>query len=173
MSLDMKIDARELQDVIRKFDRAGRVAGREARRTMTKSVNIIEEQVTGRTPKNTGKLQQSIDTDVSGSALTEITGKVFTPLVYGRPVEFGRKAGKWPPRDAIEYWVIRKGLAAPGKESRSVAFLIARAIGRGVSKGIMRPDGGAKMFTKGLKAARPHVERLWAALPGKIIARFK
>lgn len=44
-------------------------------------------------------------------------------------VEFGRGPGKAPPVDALIQWVQLKGLAGP-KNARSVAFVVARAIGR-------------------------------------------
>ena len=44
-------------------------------------------------------------------------------------VNYGRKAGKWPPLDVIRRWVELKGIAS-GKAVASVAFLIGRAIMR-------------------------------------------
>lgn len=53
---------------------------------------------------------------------------------YALYVEFGRKAGKRPPSDNILEWVINKGIATLDSGAKSVAFLIARSIGRKGSK---------------------------------------
>jgi hypothetical protein len=77
---------------------------------------------------------------------------VFNDSPYAGIIEFGRRPGaRMPPIDVIEHWVIRKGLAktvqkaagrkrsaakklaaayAAARESRSIAFVIARAIKR-------------------------------------------
>jgi len=52
---------------------------------------------------------------------------------YGEQLEFGRKPGKQPPSEAIEQWLIAKGIAARLEKDISVsslAYLIARKIGR-------------------------------------------
>lgn len=52
---------------------------------------------------------------------------------YGNQLEFGRKPGKQPPSEAIEQWLIGKGIAArleKGMTVSSLAYLIARKIGR-------------------------------------------
>ena len=56
-------------------------------------------------------------------------------LGYWRYVEYGRKAGKWPPLSAIERWIRIKPIvprAYGGRRvptTKSLAFLIARKIG--------------------------------------------
>lgn len=52
---------------------------------------------------------------------------------YGDQLEYGRKPGKQPPSEAIEQWLIAKGIAARLEKDISVsslAYLIARKIGR-------------------------------------------
>lgn len=44
-------------------------------------------------------------------------------------VEYGRRAGKFPPLDYIRQWV-RKKMKLEGREANSVGFLIARKIAR-------------------------------------------
>lgn len=51
------------------------------------------------------------------------------PTIYAYYVEFGRKAGKWPPFRYIYEWVRVSHLSADDKEARSTAFLIQRSIG--------------------------------------------
>lgn len=48
---------------------------------------------------------------------------------YAWFVEFGRRAGKFPPLDEIQQWVYKK-LHMDEKASRSVGFLIARKIAK-------------------------------------------
>lgn len=43
-------------------------------------------------------------------------------------MENGRKAGKFPPRNAILDWINQKGIVAEGISKNSLAFLIARKI---------------------------------------------
>lgn len=78
----------------------------------------------------TGHYAQGWQTTVTGHALQELTGKVTNACGYAVYVEYGRGPGKPPPLEPIMLWAKRKGLAAEERELRSVAFLIARAIGR-------------------------------------------
>lgn len=71
----------------------------------------------------TGAASASLDINKDGNDYV-ITGRGY---LYW--VNFGRKAGKFPPLDAIRRWVEIKGIAS-GKAVASVAFLIGRAIMR-------------------------------------------
>jgi len=62
----------------------------------------------------------------------------------------------------IELWVIRKGLAPEGPESRRAAFAIARAIGQGRSSGTA--NTGAHMVERGFEAAQPAILKLLTAM---------
>lgn len=60
-------------------------------------------------------------------------GAVILQESYGDQLEFGRKPGKQPPSEAIEQWLIAKGIAARLEKDMTVsslAYLIARKIGR-------------------------------------------
>lgn len=50
-------------------------------------------------------------------------------MMYAYYVEFGRRAGKWPPFRFIYEWVRVRHMTADDKEARSIAFLIQRSIG--------------------------------------------
>jgi len=167
---DYTVRIEGLDELRRRFAESPELMERETRRALRVSIDHIEEQVAGRTPVNTGQLRGSTATEIRGSK-TDLRGIVGTPLIYGLPVEMGREPGKMPPVDAIEYWVIRKGIASP-PESRSVAFLIARAIGAGTSRGIMRPGGGARMFEQGLDASMPTVEKVFDGAVERIVERL-
>lgn len=68
---------------------------------------------------------------------------------YSQQLELGRKAGKFPPVDAIEQWIKDKGIAnrIQGQISiSSLAFLIARKIAR---NGWKRKDhGGVELISE-------------------------
>lgn len=135
----------------------------EARRTMQQSVDVVEAQVAAYTPVNTGTLRAGTTTDILGAGIN-IQGVVMNPVMYALPVEEGRKPGRMPPVEAIQLWVIRKGIGDRDK-SRSTAFLIARAIGR-------RGTKGAFMFKRGYQAALPTVKKLWSDFPGRVVRRL-
>ena len=167
---EFRVDASELIEFIEQTEGAERVAVREAGRTMDASLALFEEQVVTRTPVNTGVLRGSIATEFIRGTSLNMRGEVVTPLEYGAPVEYGRKAGKMPPVAAIQIWVQRKGVSFTDKKTGKVmtpeatAYIIARAIGRGSLAG-----KGAFMFKQGFEAALPHVERAWESLLDRVI----
>ena len=76
-----------------------------------------------------------------------------TPEVYGPVVEEGRRPGSVPPPEALRPWVERK-LGVPSSESKGVAFLIARAIGR-------RGTPGRRVFERSAPAIRRFAEKVF------------
>ena len=176
--LTHKVDFSEVEKLMDGMGQTSSIVNEELYLAMRGSVNIAEQQVVGRmgvgennAGVNSGRLRSSIHNMVirRGNA---ITGKVGTSAKYGWPVERGRALGKWPPRDPIRMWVVRK-LGLSGKEADSVAFLVQRAIGTGKSKGIMRPGGGVHMFEEGFDAALDPVMKLFGAVPGKVVRRIR
>lgn len=140
-------------------ERASREIGDQVHRTVTGIALDAEGGVIKNTPVGaTGHLRQSITHDVSGSGIA-IVGRVYSTDVPVKvaSVEEGRAPGRMPPMAPIELWLRRKA----GINSRSVAFLVARAIGR-------RGTKGAHMFQKGYGVARrespKHVNGLRAAI---------
>ncbi len=148
----MAVDSSDVDDLLLDLENVNSDVSRLFRTAMQKTVDITEAAVVGRTPVNTGALRGSITTSVTGIQ-TKIIGQIQTPLMYGLPVERGRRPGKPPPTDAIKLWVIRK-LGKTGKDADSTAFLIARAIGR-------RGTAGAAMFYKGYDATIQRVYSIW------------
>lgn len=73
-----------------------------------------------------GKLYDSIRYEVvnNGETLRVYAEDYIDYLVYGR------RNGKFPPRDAIRKWIDDKGLEPVGISKDSLAFLIARKIAR-------------------------------------------
>lgn len=159
----MSVDANDVTAFAAKLGVFDSVLGSEARQTMQQSLDVAEVQIASRTPVNQGTLRAGTSTRILGASLN-LTGEVVNPILYGLPVEEGRKPGKMPPVSAIELWVIRKGIAPRG-ESRGVAYMIARAIGR-------RGTKGAYMFRDGFNAALPTIKKLWSDLPGRVVRRL-
>jgi len=73
-----------------------------------------------------GNWSKSLENEV-----TEGNGK-YTGTISGANytywMEHGRKAGKFPPMNAIKQWIKDKGIIAQGISQNSLAFLIARKI---------------------------------------------
>lgn len=72
---------------------------------------------------NTGRLRESIRWEVEGGTL-----RVFA-LNYIYQLQFGRKPGKYPPKQPIIDWIEARGLAV-GISVNSLAFLIQRKIAK-------------------------------------------
>jgi hypothetical protein len=112
-----------------------------------------------------GHLAQSFASDISGSSIDDLTGRLFSDLPYAIVIDQGRTPGaRMPPVEALMTWVERV-LQVPGdeKEVRQVAFLVARAIGR---KGI-----AARHFVdKGIERATPRLDGIFAAMAAAMSA---
>lgn len=84
-------------------------------------IQRIKERMSERNLNDTGEGAASLSYKVEGNKLI-IEG--VARLLF---LEFGRRAGTYPPKDVIEAWVRRK-LNVEDSEVKSVAFLIARKI---------------------------------------------
>jgi hypothetical protein len=84
-------------------------------------VQRIKERMSDRNLNDTGEGAASLSYKVEGNKLI-IEG--VARLLF---LEFGRRAGTYPPKDIIEAWVRRK-LNVDDKDVKSVAFLISRKI---------------------------------------------
>lgn len=77
--------------------------------------------------RSTGAWADNLEVNV-----TEGKGQI-KGLPYSQQLETGRASGKQPPSEAIEKWIIAKGIAANLEKKISIsslAFLIARKIAR-------------------------------------------
>lgn len=61
-------------------------------------------------------------------------GTVMVGAAYGGYLEFGRKAGGFPPLAPLEAWVKKKGIESDTKKIKSIAFLIGRSIAKNGTK---------------------------------------
>ena len=120
----IKVDTKSLEKDLKQFMKAFDVTSREALdsvglRMVEDAQSILNTQGTN----NTGQLSQSIKSErVKGGI------KVGTNTGYGLYVEYGRPAGKMPPRNVLLRWVERK-MRLSGNEAKSAAFFIGKKIG--------------------------------------------
>jgi hypothetical protein len=165
MSLTVKINTDEIEEFIVQLERAPELTARETMIAMRKAVAEVERQTVPRTPSNTGALRGAWTTRVTRGSRS-VKGEVMNPKEYAIVMEKGRRPGaRMPPVSAIQYWVTRK-FGVSGKEAESLAFVIARSIGR---KGIK----GHKMLEEGYEAAEPTVKRIFEQVPKRVVDRLK
>jgi len=96
-----------------------------------------------------GKFADTLEVQVTG-----LTAKLFGED-YSQQLETGRKAGRFPPINAIEQWIKDKGIAnrIQGEISiSSLAFLIARKIARNGWK--REEHGGVELISEVVTDAR-------------------
>ena len=160
---NIRLDLSEVEDLARAFDELPKKLARGINRAMHKAVTVVQGRVVVHTPVFLGNLRGSIFTQVKGTPINVI-GTVATNLVYGAPVEFGRRPGRMPPVDALEMWV-RRQLGVSGDEARSVAFVVARAIGR-------RGTKARKMFDKGSRESVQPVLKIFTNMVNEVIVEF-
>ena len=130
---ELRIDFDEIAAFADDLARAGPLFEQEQRSTVHRNLNRLEQSVVPNTPVASGEAAGSWGISVKGRR--HVMGELANAAPHGYYVEHGRAPGRWPPISAIEAWVRRKA-GASGEEARSVAFLIARAIGtRGTKPG--------------------------------------
>lgn len=123
------IDQRQLQRLnmnMRDFERDVLLCAKEALKNLGARI-IADAQNTLRRKRNigTGLLINSGAVKTKGEYV--LAG---FPTLYAYYVEFGRRAGKFPPFRYIYEWVRVKHFASDEKEAKSMAYAIQRSIGR-------------------------------------------
>lgn len=167
----IEIDFHDITAQAEQLGAGPEIIAEELNRAMIESLDTIEQAVALETPVNLGILRGSISHEIFGEP-PDFYGEVGTPVLYGAPVEFGRRPGKMPPVRAIRAWVVRKKLV-PAMDSDEdyqeavdrAAYMIARAIGR-------RGTKGAHMFERGFRATEPMIPYLWALALDRISERL-
>lgn len=158
--MDIKIikNITGLKELTRKYPEASQRA-RVSR--ITEALLLLERDVKTKTPVGAGPihLRDTIFQRVERGSRA-VSGILGTPAAYGEPVEMGTKP-HFPPIDPIQHWVERK-LGITGKESRSVAFLIARKISK-------KGTEGAGMFDRGFSQNEAAVLRMLEQIPSDIV----
>lgn len=82
--------AKRLNSLISSIDD---IATRELATKMLKLAHFLEGEVKQRTPVVTGVLRSSVYAEVNTQGVS-VEGMISTPIEYGPPVEFGRKANE-------------------------------------------------------------------------------
>ena len=139
------------------------------RLSMWEAINVIAKLVVDETPVNLGHLATGIskakDVTYGNGVWYGEVGDSGVP--YAIPVEYGRApGGKQPPVDDIAYWILRKQLQwyrtlKSGQQKKMSLNDMAWALAKHIAK---EGTEGAFMFKKGVEAAKPHVDRIWANL---------
>lgn len=146
-------------DLSRNMDKAARGSDQGMRKLVARVLAIALSEIVGGTPVGaTNVLRGGYNTEGPrrSRAKGRWRGAVINPALYHDIREEGRKAGRAPPSVALEDWVGTK-LGVPLDQRPSVAFLVARKIGR---------EGyeGAHMVSKGVartrRRIRPELRRL-------------
>lgn len=155
MTDDITVDLTEWDKFATLLDRDSvRILDKHMTNAMDGSLNWLLDRITTETPVNFGLLRGSFGTEIHGTPF-DMTGIVGTALIYGLPVEMGRKAGRMPPVDAIKLWVVRK-LGLKGQAADQAAWAIAISIGRKGTKGAFMVQQAYDQAVGG-----PEIERIW------------
>lgn len=98
-------------------------------------------------------------TEVRGNTLDSLEGRVFSSLPYAIVIDQGRTPGAtMPPPQALETWIQRVlNFGGSQEELESLAFVVARAIGR---KGIR----GRQFIAAGVAKWAPDAEAIFARM---------
>lgn len=145
----------------RMAQRAPDIGGRLLAQAMSAAVQLVRSEVVQRTPVGvTGLLRSSISARIEGQPLTSLRGIIATPSFYAPPVEYGRRPGRMPPPAALRLWAQRV------LGDASLAFVVARAIGR-------RGTRGRFMFREGFRAARPRVLALFREARDRLVTDLR
>lgn len=158
-----------LEEQIKLFDQEPFIVHSELHTAMSKSVLTLEANIKPVVPVDRGRLRSGIGSEViAGDTLTVITGRVGSSLKdeeYPQVMEFGREPGaKMPPLAAIEPWV-RRVIRPEEDQVRSIAFRIARSIGK---KGIQ----GRRYMQKGWEKSQKSIKMFFAQAVERIAERL-
>lgn len=121
--MEITFDMSEINAMGERYARAQSIIREEITTGVERSVIAIAADAKELAPVDTGLLRGSIQHDVKAEG-DDIVGTAGTNLVYGRPVEEGRKPGTPPPVAPLIRWAVRKGMP------EATGYAIAKAIGK-------------------------------------------
>jgi len=151
MAASLKIDGLErLQSGLRSAAAATPATMRAA---MVEATLIVEGEARRLAPRDTGRLQGSISSRISGSGAS-IVGEVGPSVAYGLYVERGTRP-HWPPTAALGGWARRHGISP---------FAVARGISR-------RGTRAQPFMAPGLEKSRGRVEAAFAKVGARVLAK--
>ena len=148
--------------------KAPEILQRELDAAMESAVMLLKREVKKRTPVGVsgaqGGLLGSIQSEIIGKGTPMIKGIVLSASKYAEAVEKGTKP-HFPPTGPIQLWVKKKLGIEDERQSRQVAFLIARAISR-------RGTKGQFMFEKALDENIHRIQNIFEKSGFKIARRL-
>jgi len=158
MANEITVDLTEWNKFATVLDRdTVRLLDKHMHNAMDGSLALLVDWISAETPVNFGLLRASFgqSVEVHGTPF-DMTGLVGTSLIYGLPVEMGRKAGSMPPVDAIKLWAVRK-LGLKGKAADQAAWAIAIHLRDNPTKGAFMVQQAFDQAVSG-----PELESVWA-----------
>ena len=156
--ISIKVDLKELEALAKRYPEASEKARRGR---LAEALLLLEREVKRLTPEGAGPIHlrdtifQKVEMRGEGA-----WGMVGTPAIYGESVEYGTRP-HFPPLAPIRFWVEKK-LGLSGKEAKSAAFCIARAISK-------RGTKGAHMFNKAFDMNESQVIGILERIPEDIV----
>ncbi len=163
--MEIHIDTNDVAQLSALWDKAPAITAEEMLRGVTEANLLIEREVKERTPVGVGGgagLRGSIHSIERRTPHTVI-GVVGTSMNYAVPVELGTKP-HFPPVAPIKDWVIAK-LGVAADKAEGIAWAVAKKI---ASKG----TEGAEMFTTGLNATEPQINRIMHTATARVLERI-
>ena len=162
MDLKIALDTKSFEALMRKWPLA---ANQALTSRVTEASVFMEGVIKPATPVGAGPihLRDTIFHKI-GAQGDGVWGMVATPAIYGEPVELGTRP-HFPPVAPLQHWVEKK-LGLSGKEAKSVAYLIARAISK-------RGTPARKMFTDNVTKHEAAVIRILEQIPADIIRQVQ
>lgn len=161
MELNVTVDLSGVKKLMTQYPE---VAADVQKKKITEAALLLERVIKLLTPEGAGPihLRDTIFHKIEQRGVS-VRGLISTPAVYGEPVEMGTRP-HFPPVAPIQHWVEKK-IGLSGKEAKSMAFLIARAISK-------RGTKGAKMFHRGIEENEAAVLAILNQIPAEIIRRI-
>lgn len=161
MELNITVDLSSVEKMMARYSEVSAAVQKEK---ITSAALLLERAIKLHTPEGAGPvhIRDTIFHKIEAYGAS-VRGIIGVPAIYGEPLEMGTRP-HFPPVAPIEHWVERK-IGLSGKEAKSVAFLIARAISK-------RGTKGAKMFHKGMEEQEAAVMAILESIPAEIIRRI-
>jgi len=149
---------------------APQIVQEEITPALHEALQLLEREIKDLTPVGVmggGGLRGSITSELRGTAIDDLQGKVYSPMKHALPVEMGTKPHpvSREGQAAIRDWV-EKILNVSPEESKSVAFLVVRKISKEGTE-------GAHMFEEGLSKNTRQILNMLYAAQDRIVARLQ
>ena len=125
----MQVDPVSLERTLKAFSKVNDNVRRQMNMLFEHTTLELETKAKRRVAENgsvnTGLMRSSIHKKTS-----DLRASVVVNAKYGSVVEYGRRPGKFPPVDAMRYWVKRKLRITGEREINAAAYMVGRKIAR-------------------------------------------